>query len=70
MELKREQPKMDLKQLRIAHGWSQNEAANRIGFSRNYLAMVENGKQYISKNMMKAVIDVYGVTYDDFYKDI
>ena len=62
-------PWIDLKKLRDEHGWSQKEASDRLGFSRNYLAMVENRKQSISKNMMYAVIEVYGVKYEDFYQD-
>ena len=62
-------PKIDLKKLRKERGWLQEQTANELGFCRSYLALVENGKQGISTDMMSAIIRVFGVRYEDFYKD-
>ena len=69
MIAKKEKPWVDLKKLREKHGWSQTKSAEKLGFSRSYLAMVENGRQAISKSMMRATIEVYGIKYEDFYRD-
>ena len=61
-------PTMDIRKLREQHGLLQWEAADKLGFCRSYLALVENGKQGISIAMMNALIRVFGVKYEDFYK--
>ena len=61
--------KIDLKNLRRKRGWNQIECAEKLGFSRAYLSAVENKKRNISMNMMEAIIEVFGVTYDDFEKE-
>jgi len=63
------EPNIDLKALREKRGWSQEYTAQQLGFSRNYISSLENGKNGISKAMMRAIIEVFGVTYDDFYDD-
>ena len=60
---------IDLKNLRKKRGWQQWQAAEKLGFCRSYIAMVENGRQGISINMMNAIIRVFGVKYEDFYKE-
>ena len=61
-------PQIDLKQLRQQRGWTQWEAAEELGFCRSYISAVENGKQGISVGMMKEIIQVFGVKYEDFYR--
>ena len=62
-------PWIDLKKLRQERGWLQRESAKKLGFSRSYIAEIESGKQDISTKMMYAIINVYGVQYEDFYKE-
>jgi len=64
-----DKPTINLKALRKAKGWSQLETAERLGFCRTYYTDVENKRQGISKAMMRAIIQVFGVKYDDFYTD-
>ena len=64
-----QKPKIDLKTLRERRGWLQGKAADELGFSRSYLGMVESGRQGISVKMMHAIIRVFGVEYEDFYKE-
>jgi len=60
-------PWINLKKLRGAKGWTQEEAADQLGFSRCYITSVENGNRGISKNMINRIIKVFEVQYDDFY---
>lgn len=57
---------IDLKQLRLNRGWRQWEAAEKLGVSRTYVSAVENGRRGISMTMMDAIIQVFGVSYEDF----
>lgn len=59
---------IDVKKLRLSRGWLQREAAEKLDVSRAYLSTIENGKCAISINMMEAIIRVFGVKYEDFYK--
>jgi len=61
-------PQIDLRGLRKECGWTQWQTAQNLGFCRSYLSAVENGKQGISIEMMNAIIRVFNVKYDDFYK--
>jgi len=64
-----DKPQIDLKALRNKKGWSQLETAEQLGFCRTYYTDVENKRQGISKAMMRAVIRVFKVKYEDFYQD-
>jgi DNA-binding XRE family transcriptional regulator len=61
-------PQINLKKLREAQNWTQWQAAEELGFCRSYITMVENGRQGLSVKMMNAIIRVFGVQYEDFYK--
>ena len=64
-----DKPYINLKAMRKAKDWSQLETAERLGFCRTYYTDVENGRQGISKAMMRAIINVFNVKYEDFYQD-
>jgi DNA-binding XRE family transcriptional regulator len=61
-------PTIGLRMLRKARGWTQLQAAEELGFCRSYMSAVENGKQGVSVEMINAIIRVFGVKYEDFYK--
>ena len=63
-----DKPHIDLKVLRKNKGWTQAQAAKRLGFCRTYISDVENGRQSVSKAMMHAIIQVFEVKYEDFYR--
>ena len=63
-----DKPQIDLKALRIKKGWSHMETAKKLGFCRTYYTDVENKRQGISKAMMRAIIQVFNVKYEDFYQ--
>jgi len=63
-----QKPKMNLKKLRKERGWTQQELADKLNFSRSYIATIEDGKHQISTNMMFAIIQKFDIKYEDFYQ--
>ncbi len=59
---------IDVKALRKSQGWLQREAAEKLGIARAHLSVIENNKCGLSVEMMDAIIRVFGVKYEDFYK--
>ena len=66
---KQEEPWIDVKKLREEKGWTQNEAAKKLGFSRCYLSLVEYRRRGISIKMMEQIIKIFKVKYEDFYNN-
>jgi transcriptional regulator with XRE-family HTH domain len=60
---------IDIKKLRTSRGWRQWETADKLGISRAHLSSLESGKRGLSIPMMDAIIQVFGVEYDDFYAE-
>jgi len=50
-------------------GWTQDEAGEKLGFTRCYISAVEIGKRNISLEMMHRIIKVFDVKYEDFYSE-
>src|SRR2546428_320224 len=50
-----------LKRERQARGWSQTEAARRLGVSQPYVAMLERGQRRMTPRLAKRALDVYGL---------
>ncbi len=50
-----------LRSARLARGWSQTEAAARLGLSQPYLAMLESGKRRLSPRLARRAMQVYGL---------
>lgn len=44
-----------LKSLRLAHGWSQEELAERAELHRNYVGAVERGERNVSIDNMEKI---------------
>jgi transcriptional regulator with XRE-family HTH domain len=51
----------DLKTERRRHGWVQVEAAERLGVSQPYLAMLESGKRHLTPALARKVVAAYGL---------
>ncbi len=51
----------DMKAERKKHGWGQVEAAERLGVSQPYLAMLENGKRHLTPALARKVVAAYGL---------
>jgi putative transcriptional regulator len=54
-----------LRALRKDRGWTQEEAAKRLGVSRTHLNEVENEKKDFSLAFLTKAADVYGMTLTD-----
>src|SRR5688572_12768908 len=51
----------DLRARRKAVGWTQTEAASRLGMSQPYLAMLETGKRALTALLVRRAAEVYGL---------
>lgn len=51
----------DLKQARQAKGWSQVQAAARLGVSQAYLAMLEGGRRRLTPELARRAMKLYGL---------
>ena len=49
----------ELLHARKAKGWTQQEAALRLGFSQAYLSLLEQGKRQVPKSRVQRVLTVY-----------
>lgn len=65
MEKTREKP--DLRVLRMARGWSQQQAADRAGISRSYIGMLETNGRIPSVAVARKLARVYGIAWHDFF---
>ena len=61
-------PVIDLKKIRAERNWTQQELADKLGFSRSYVATLEIGRQGISINMLHQIIRKLDIKYEDLYK--
>lgn len=57
--------KISLKAARVNAGLTQNEAAKKIGVTRDTLRNWETGKSSPSVVVFKTIESVYGMSYDD-----
>ena len=56
--------------LREQHGLSQRDLAHKLQMAgydidKNVITRIETGKQYVSDIELRAIKDIFGVTYDD-----
>lgn len=49
----------ELRQARESKGWTQQEAAARLGLSQTYLSLLEQGKRRVPKSRVQRVLAVY-----------
>lgn len=54
--------------LRVQHGLSQQDVANRLGISRQYYQMIENGER--QKNLALSLASSFAVLYGVSVMDI
>ena len=51
----------DVRTARLARGWSQQQAAPRLGVSQPYLAMLETGARRLTPALARRVVRTYGL---------
>lgn len=49
----------NLKIIRMSNGWSQEETATKLGFSRPWYSLLESGRLIPSEDMKQKVVDVF-----------
>jgi len=57
-----------LKSLRLAHGWSQEELAERAELHRNYVGAVERGERNVSIDNMEKIAQALNHPLAEFFE--
>lgn len=57
--------KCTLKMLRVGKGLKQTDVATALNVNRKTIAAWENGKSLPAVDMIDAICEFYGVSYDD-----
>lgn len=52
----------ELKSARLAKGWTQSQAAARLGMTQAYLNFLENGKRRLTPKLVRRATSVYGLS--------
>ena len=55
----------NIKYYRKMKNWSQNEFAEMVNFSREHLACIETGKEYISLRNLFLIADLLEISLQD-----
>src|SRR5207245_11635189 len=51
----------DLRSVRQQRGWSEQEAARRLGVSQSYLSMLDGGKRRLTSRVARRAMSVFGL---------
>src|SRR5207302_11340600 len=51
----------DLRSVRRQRGWSEQEAARRLGVSQSYLSMLEEGKRRLTSRVARRAMSVFAL---------
>src|SRR2546423_894245 len=52
----------DLREARKTKGWTQQQAARRLGISQEYLSMMERGLRKVPQHRIQALLKKYGMS--------
>ena len=61
--------KLNIKELRIAKGLTQEQLANECGVQRTTITMIELGENKPSVELAKKLGDIFEVAWSDFFED-
>lgn len=59
-----------IRKLRLEKNWSQEKLAEKTGFHRTYIGMVERGERNPSLKNINVFAEAFGITIDDLLKNI
>jgi len=59
-----------LRQLRVSHGWTQVELAERLGIDRSYVADIERGNRNVSLLNLELVASGFGLTLSELFRRV
>ena len=54
----------NMKVLRIAHEWSQEELAKRLGYTKSAISFMEKGKRNVNLETAMKMAQLFGVSLD------
>ena len=57
-----------IRELRIEKEWSQETLADKTGFHRTYIGMIERGERNLSLKNVEIFADSFGLTISDLLK--
>ena len=60
----------NIQRLRRAKGYTQQQLAEMVGISTNYLSDIERGKNSARIDKLVAVINALGCSADDIFEDV
>lgn len=61
----------NIKENRVAKGWSQSELARRVGYSdKSMISKIEKGVVDLSQSQIKKFADVFGVSMADLFGSV
>lgn len=55
-----------IRDLRLARGWRQNELAEKVGLARSTMSNIESGKRSLTLNTLKTFCEVFNVDISYF----
>ena len=61
--------KLNIKELRIAKGMTQEQLANECGVQRTTITMIELGENKPSVELAKKLGTIFDVAWSDFFED-
>ena len=61
--------KLNIKELRIAKGMTQEQLANECGVQRTTITMIELGENKPSVELAKKLGNIFDVAWSDFFED-
>lgn len=56
--------------LRIEHSWTQEKLAEKTGFHRTYIGMIERGERNISLKNIQILSKVFEISISELFKNI
>ena len=59
-----------VRQLRLAHGWSQEKLAQQCGLHRTYIGGVERGERNISAVNLLKIATAFGIPISELFLDL
>lgn len=61
--------KLNIKELRIARGFTQGKLANECGVQRTTITMIELGENKPSVDLAKKLGKIFDVAWSEFFED-
>ena len=62
--------KLNIKELRISKGFTQEQLANECGVQRTTITMIELGENKPSVELAKKLGKIFDVAWSDFFEDM